>query len=257
VKGKIIINTRPAESNDSIETALTQLGAEVISLPLVEVFPIAIPTETLEKIKESNHYSWLVFTSKNGVNSLLNQLNLPKETMKLPFKTAVFGERTAKELRFHGFVPDLVNAQNTSEDLINDLKATLKPSDKVLLVLGNLATNLIEESIKSIVEVERTDAYETKNVESVQIEILERIAREEYDLILFTSPSGFNSFKHFAAPKFDLSRLKTACIGPTTERTLLDEGITPLVVANPSGKEALIKGILDYFLKSVTFKTQS
>jgi uroporphyrinogen-III synthase len=69
-------------------------------------------------------------------------------------------------------------------------------------------------------------------------------------MIIFTSPSGVQSFLHHTAGIINLRELKAACIGITTERTLLKAGISPLVVANPSGKTGLIKGIEGYFANS-------
>jgi uroporphyrinogen-III synthase len=249
LKGKIIINTRPEGSEDLIGNALKELGANVLVMPLIEILPVQIPKEVISDILKSKS-QWLVFTSKNGVDHLLNQLELNQKTKCLPFKTAVFGERTAMALKEKGIIPDLINLQNTSDDLLKELYPKIQYGEKVLLVLGDLATNLMEEKLKTKAQVERLNVYHTVSVQSIDPEILKLIQRNKYDLMLFTSPSGFNSFWHLTGNMINPASLKIACLGPTTEEAILAKGIKPLVVANPSGKAGLIKGVENFFAVS-------
>ena len=248
MEGKIIINTAPTGSTDLIGENLKRLGAVVLSMPVIEIIQLKIPSSTLQKIIGRKTCQWLVFTSRKGVDSFFKQLKpaLP-EMPGYPFRTAVFGKRTAIALHDHGLKPDLVNLGNTSADLLKNLYPVLQSGDKVLLVLGDLASNLLEDSLKSKVKVERLNVYRTIFVASLDHEMLQRIKAENYDLILFTSPSGFRSFMHHTAGVMDLSKLKIACLGPTTEEAILAEGLKPLVVAKPSGKVGLIKGIEHFF----------
>ncbi len=247
LKGKIIINTCPEGSKEQIGDALKKLGVSVLHMPLIEIIQIPVSQKTLLHLTNNNTFQWLVFTSKNGIIHLFNQLELDTGTKTLPFKTAVFGKRTALALKKKGFKPDLVNLQNSSADLLSDLYPKLKTDDKVLLVLGDLASGLMEKNLKSKVNVERLNVYRTFYVKKITDTILRTIEQNKYDLILFTSPSGFNSFKYHTNKLENLSRLKIACIGPTTKEVILTEGLKPVVVAKPSGTEGLIKEIENYF----------
>jgi len=247
LKGKIIINTRPEGSEDLIGKALKKLGASILQMPLIKIIPVNIPSRTLTDIAKNNTYQWLVFTSKNGVDYLFEQLELDISTKSLPFKTAVFGKRTAMALEERGYNPDLVNMQNTSADLLNDLHPKLKSDEKVLLVIGDLASDIIEKSLKPKVNIDRLDVYRTVFIQSVDAEKLQRIVEDKYDLILFIIFSGFKSFIHHIAGTFDYSELRIACLGLTTEKAILAEGLKPLVVAKPSGKAGLIEGVENYF----------
>ncbi|TSA38170.1 MAG: uroporphyrinogen-III synthase [Porphyromonadaceae bacterium] len=247
LKGKIIINTRPEGADDSISLALEELGAVVFTMPLIEIIPINLSPKISLDILKNKIYQWLVFTSKNGIDNLFSQLKENLLTTPLPFKTAVFGERTAMSLKKWGFTPDLINTGNTSEDLLNDLLPTLQPCDRVLLVVGDLASGLLGDAIKQTAQVDRVDVYRTVFVQSLDGEILHRIKENSYDMIIFTSPSGFRSIKYHTDRVISLNKLKTACIGPTTEEAVLAEGLTPLVVARPSGKSGLISGLEQYF----------
>ncbi len=245
--GKTIINTRPKGSDDHIGSALKDLGAKVLNMPLIEIIPVPVSNKAIQNLTKNNTYQWLIFTSKNGVNHLFDQINFDARIKSLPFKTAVFGKRTAMALKKKGFKPDIVNLQNTSADLLNDLNHEINANDKLLLVLGILASDLLEDSLKLSVSVERLNVYNTIFTKSINDEILSTIEHDNYDLILFNSPSGFNSFKYHTNKTIDLDKLKIACIGPTTKEVILTEGLKPLVVAKPSGKKGLINEIENYF----------
>jgi len=220
-QNKIIISTRPAGAPDQIGGALTALGATVLDMPLIEIVPINITQEILLGIFINKTYNWLIFSSKNSVEILFDQAKEFLTDNTLPFKTAVFGERTAISLRKLGFEPDLINDQNTSADLLRDLIPKIEQGDRLLLAAGNLATDLIEETITPIARIDRVDVYRTIFVKSVDGEILRRIPENRYDLILFTSPSGFKSFIHHTNGEIDLNGLKIACIGPSTHSAIL------------------------------------
>jgi len=246
-KGKIIINTRPEGSEDLIGNALKKLGSTVLAMPLLVINPVQVSQKVLLDIAKNNIYNWLIFTSKNSVNLLFNQLDLQNGISSLPFKTAVFGKRTELALRNKGYEPDLVNLQNSSADLLNDLFPILKTNENVLLVLGNLATDQMKEKLELKFSVERLNVYRTDFVKSVNKELLNQIRKNQYDLILFTSPSGFKSFKHHTQGIINLNKLKIACLGPSTEEIIMAEGLTPLVVAKPSGKDGLLRKIEQLF----------
>lgn len=247
LKGKIIINTRPIGSEDLIGNALKKFGATVLPMPLIKISQIPISQKLQLDITKNNNYQWLVFTSKNGVESLFDQLDFSENTKVLPFKTAVFGKRTAMALQDKGFNPTLVVEGNTSADLLNELLPKLQTGEKVLLVLGELASTILEDGLKPKVDVERLNSYCTEFVQSVDPKMINLVAENNYDLILFTSPSGFRSFIHHKIDKVDLHKLKIACLGPTTEEVILNKGIIPLIVAKPSGKVGLLQGMENYF----------
>lgn len=251
LKGKIIINTRPVGSEDLIGNALEKLGAIVLSMPLIEIFQIPISQKIRLDITKNNIYHWLVLTSKNGVDSLFDQLDLSINTKTLTFKTAVFGKRTAMALQDKGFKPTLIVESNTSADLLNKLLPQLQSNEKILLVLGDLASNLLEHGLRSIVNVARLNVYRTEFIKSIEPNMINRIKENRYDLILFTSPSGFKSYRNYTTDEVELQNLKIACLGPTTEEIILNAGLIPLIVAKPSGKIGLLKGMENYFAKSL------
>lgn len=254
LKDKVIINTRPVDKVDLIGNALEKLGAINLSMPLIRIVPITLSSRKLLDIRNGEIYKWLVFTSRNGVEILFQQLKQQGEIKSLPFKTAVFGDRTARALEQEGFAPDLVSKRNSAEMLPEELMPLLREGERVLLVLGNLAPDILQKTLESKAEVERADVYRTVFTQSNYPQILKLVKTNRYDMIIFTSPSGVKSFLFNAGSMINREALRTACLGPATERALKAEGIKPLVVASPPGVASLVKGIENYFMDHSTEK---
>jgi len=115
--------------------------------------------------------------------------------------------------------------------------------------LGDLAPHTLLEKLKEKVVVDRINAYATLATAKVDESILKRVARGEYDLVLFTSPSGVRSFAKLAkdTSPIDLKTLKAVSLGRSTTEALLSESIVPRVEAFPSGKEGLVSKLKEYF----------
>lgn len=245
LQGRTFINTGTNTTENELSKALSKAGAYVLSMPLVEIIPLPI-TENMRQAILKGTFQWIVFTSKNGVNGLFNQLPLQTSGTP-PFQTAVFGKRADATLRKKGLIPNLIHTGNTATDLLNDLLPLLRPSDKVLLALGNLAPDHLIHPIEKKANVERLNVYRTVFTPTLDSDILLKIKTGTYDLILFTSPSGVKSFLYHTQGKIERTSLKTAAIGSTTKKALQEEGIIPIVVAVPSGKEGLIKSLETHY----------
>src|SRR5271155_718715 len=72
--GKRIVVTRARSQASSLVAALTELGAEVIELPTIEIVPLE-SYEALDKaLRNISRYQWLIVTSSNTVRVLAERL---------------------------------------------------------------------------------------------------------------------------------------------------------------------------------------
>ncbi len=251
LKDKIIISTRAIESGDSLPDLLKSQGANVISLPMIEVSPAQL--ESTEKLLFNNltNFDWIFFTSKNGVLNFFKHLSDLKGSTALPenIKIAVIGSRTASELDYYGYAPSFISKGNTSEDFLNEFYKVVNPiNQKVLLSLGNLADDTLINKLSKENKVERINVYQTEKPKSVDTSILEIIKQNKYDLIVFTSPSTFYNFCSFYE-KDKIQHLKMASIGSTTTKAIEEAGYSPIITAKMSKAEGLSESISEYFKK--------
>jgi uroporphyrinogen-III synthase len=251
--GKIIISTRPSSQEDIIRDYLKGKGATYMEFPMIEILPAEITAQIKEAISRISSFQWLMFTSKNGVEyffRILDGFNIGLNKLA-DVNIAVIGAGTAKELTKHGVEPDFISAGNTSEEMVKELKAKqIKAEDKILLVLGELAKDTLEDGLKDIAKIARIDVYRTVETKNHSEDIIEKIKNDKYDMIIFTSPSGFCNFVKIKEQRFpEAEQLKIACIGKTTEAEIKKHNCMPLLVSPKSDGYSFAREIENYLIK--------
>jgi uroporphyrinogen-III synthase len=250
LSGKTIITTRPAGKADALARQLTHAGATVYNLPTIEIQPVRYNNNTGNIMHQLDRFDWLLFTSPNGVHSFIRLLKEAGNTIDLPhgLQVGVFGEKGARVLRSYGITPGYVEKAKTAHEFFNQMrKKKLQRNQKVLLALGDRADKKYESYFKGFVNYTRLDVYQTTLPKQVDRKILNRIAENRYDLIVFTSPSTFHNLIELLGNRADLKNIRAASIGYTTTETMKRNGCKPLLTADEPDLQTLAKDIIRYF----------
>jgi len=249
LKDRVIISTRGLEPGDTLPELFIECGAHLLSLPMIEISS-SKPDENIQmQLDNLASYDWIFFTSKNGVSNFFKLLIDLKGSTELPgkIKIAVIGYKTGLELEYYGYSPTIVCDENTSDELLNQFYKQYTPQNlNILLALGNLAENTLFNRLSSENKVKRIDVYETLKPGYADSEIMEILKNDQYDLIVFTSPSTFNHFCSFYETD-RLAKLKMASIGSTTTKSIREAGFEPLLTAKKSNAEGLRDAIIEYY----------
>ena len=249
LKDKVIISTRALESGDTLPDVLKARGAKLISLPMIEITHSLLRPDEMELMRNLDFFDWIFFTSKNGVTNFFKHLIDLKGNTELPksVKIAVIGVKTAIELDYYGYAPDFINEENTSGDLLKLFYEKHHPQNlKMLLSLGTLADNMLFDKLSAENGVYRINVYKTAKPENADPEIIEIIKNDQYDLIVFTSPSTFHHFCSYYDADL-IGKLKMASIGTTTTKAIVAAGFEPLLTAKKSNAEGLRDAIIEYY----------
>ncbi|WP_346857162.1 hydroxymethylbilane synthase [uncultured Draconibacterium sp.] len=252
LQDKIIISTRPADASDDLPQLLQNAGSKVVSLPMIQIESANLSSDEIDKLKNLDQFNWVIFTSKNGVASFFKQLIEINGNTTLPasLKIAVVGEKTAAELDYYGYAPFLSGEKNTSENLLNELITKYNPqAQNILLPIGNLADNSIQNRLSPANKVTRINIYSTVKPATADQKIMDLVTKNNYDLILITSPSTFNNFCYFYGTA-NLSKLKIASIGTTTTSAIEAKGVAPLITAEKSNAAGLYEAIIEFYKKN-------
>ena len=244
LKNKTIISTRPLSDDDTLKKSLTEKGAVIFDFPMIRIVINDLNTEIQTALANISTFEWLLFTSKNGVECFFKLLKDDRH-VELP-KIAVIGKITANEVRKNGFEPTLVAAGNTSENFISELKTKLVSTDTILLISGELADTKFEDNLSSVT---RLNVYKTIETADHSKEIINRIKENDYDMLVFTSPSGFRNFVRVMRDNNCNNNFKIACIGKTTEKEAVYQGYTPLIVSAKATGDFFTDEIERYFTK--------
>jgi uroporphyrinogen-III synthase len=206
LKNKIFISTRPLGKSAELECQLKAHGAILLEMPMIEIVPNSLTEEEEKLLLDVSRFQWIVFTSANGIAHFFKLLKKLTGSFALSKKIriAVIGEKSAFELQHYNQTAHYINRGSTSEEFSFELEQILgdgKPN--VLLPLGNLAGDVIENKLKPIAHVTRIHVYRTEMPESVSKETLNLILNDKYEMIIFTSPSGFTNFHSLAKDRMD------------------------------------------------------
>ncbi|GET34167.1 hypothetical protein PbJCM13498_30300 [Prolixibacter bellariivorans] len=249
LQNKVFISTRPKGKSEDLKRWFAEEGATLLEFPMIEIQPVPLSGKMEKILKDLSRFDWLVFTSPNGVHCFFEQLKNIRGDFSLPekIKIATVGKKTAAKLAPYGHSARFINHGQTGDEFAEELCEQVTDAQQVLLPVGNLARHLIEEKLAGKAKVVRLEVYQTIMPETFDTEVQKRIEADDYELMIFTSPSGIDNFIRLTEKQLTPSALRIACIGFTTAKAAGNYGIEPVLVASMSNSEGLMVAIADHY----------
>jgi uroporphyrinogen III methyltransferase/synthase len=235
--GLRIVVTRAREQASELVERLSDLGAECLECPTINVVPPDDFNPLDTAIQNLSTYEWLVFTSVNGVNFFFNRLyEKNKDVRSLRnVNTAVIGPATAKRLFDFGLHSDIIPESYRAESIIKAFADKDINGKKILLPRAKEARPILPVELTRMgAIVDEVTAYCTRSVQDKADLLLKRLKEKTIDLITFTSSSTVKNF-HALLPPEDLQSLmqevRVASIGPITADTARNLGFDIHIIA--------------------------
>jgi uroporphyrinogen-III synthase len=231
LKGKRILVTRAAQQAGALADQLRALGATVIEIPSIEIRPPRSYEPLDRAIGNIARYDWLILTSVNGVQALLERVGhagLSAEHLT-KIKIAAIGPATRKVIESRGLKVAVMPKQYIAESVVEALRDQTK-GKKVLLVRARVARDVIPEELrKAGAAVDVVEAYETVVPQASRERLRDLLSRpgQRPHAITFTSSSTAKNFLELlgAENKHLVTGVMLASIGPVTSKTLRDVGL--------------------------------
>jgi len=253
IEEKIVITTQPVNQAIRLINPLIKAGAKVYNLPMIKIVYTQPDDKLKRTINSLKSFNILLFTSRNGVIGFFQLLKSITGNHQIPenLKIAVIGESTAKEIRKYSHSVHYINTGITSDEFSKYLKSkVVNANDRILLALGNLAPDKLQDYLKKIVFTERINVYKTIKPESFNDEILNIAKKQKVDLTVFTSPSAFKNFIQITDFCSEDYKTSIACIGKTTGSYIKSEGYDVDLIANNPKIESFAQEIISFLNKS-------
>lgn len=243
--GQRVLITRPND-HSPLRGTLEQWGAEVLVQPAIEISPPEDWRPVDEALGRLSQFDWLVFSSANGVRSLLDRLLAIGGDMRRLgcVKLAAIGSGTAAELEQYRLKADLVPDEYRAESLAEALKGQ-GGGRRFLLVRASRGREVLAETLRGAGGVvEQVVAYRSSDVTTPHPEILEGLRAGRMDWITVTSSAIARSLAAMFGE--DLRRAKLVSISPITSATLRDVGFEPAAEA----RQYTMRGVAQALLAS-------
>ncbi|MGE4506105.1 MAG: uroporphyrinogen-III synthase, partial [Desulfovibrionaceae bacterium] len=248
--GKGVAVTRAREQASGLVRELGELGARVYEFPTITIEPLDDYAEVDAQIGSLSGWDWCVFTSVNGVKRFFERLRaMGKDARAFAgVEMAAIGPATADALRERGIEPDFVPEKYVAEHVVEGLLARGVKGKRVLIPRAKVAREVLpEELARAGAEVRVLPVYETRLSQQGPEVIEKALEAGELHYVTFTSSSTVDNFFELVRPETirkHADRVKLACIGPVTAKTLAGYGLAPDVQPEDYTIPALVQALV-------------
>lgn len=235
--GKRILVTRAREQASELSRLLREAGAEPVEVPVIRIEPIPPADNLISRLERAD---WIVFTSANGLPSLLGQLHALGSDIRALGKAtlAAIGPATAKSLQDRGLRVDFTPSQFIAETVAEEFP---DPAGKrIVIARAEEAREVLPKMLTSRgAEVDEISVYRTVMEEG------EVPDHSTIDAITFTSSSTVRNFR--ARYPGEITGPVIASIGPITSQTARDLGLEVQVEPEEYTIPGLVGALVRHF----------
>ncbi len=244
--GKRVVVTRDTGQAFEFSQMIERLGGEAWEFPAIKIEKPASWASLDRALDSLGDYSWMIFTSVNGVKYFFLRLEEKCRDIRelAGIKLAAIGSRTARALEEKGLRVDFIPKEYRAERVAEGLLPKLQAGDRVLLPRAAEARQVLPEMLeREGMTVEEIPVYQTVPGEGDEESLKELLREKRVDIITFTSSSTAVNFldKLDGEAKELLQGVKLASIGPVTSKTLEERGFPPQMEA----REYTLQGLVD------------
>lgn len=230
--GVLVGVTGTREFNQKLIKELRFYGAYAEEITRVKVKrenPKALK-EAIEKIKT---YSWIVFTSSNGVRIFFEEFMREKDIRELcGLKFAVIGSGTYHTLQSFGIKADLMPESYTAKELGVEISKTAGKNEKILIARAKGGSDFLNLELKDH-DYEDLKIYDVCGGEEKN--------DGDFDFIVFGSSSAVGNFFEKG---LELKNSTAVSIGDVTAKALRKAGVEKYIVAESFNAEGIVKKIV-------------
>jgi uroporphyrinogen III methyltransferase/synthase len=233
--GRRVAVTRAREQASGLAARLRALGAEVIETPVIRVVPLGPPPPDLTR------YDLVCLTSPNGVRLLFERLTATGHDARALHgaRVAAIGPATARALRAHGVLADVMPERAVAEALVEALGEL--PVRHALIARARVARDVLPDALRARgAEVDVLELYETV---AEPLSPAQADAARGADYVTFTSASTVRNLLSATDGTLDTAA-RLVSIGPVTSDALREHGLEPHVEAARHDVDGLIDALV-------------
>ena len=252
--GKRVLVTRSRKQASSLSQLLARHGALPIELPTIEVQAISDNVELDRAITNLRDYSWLVFTSANGVEIFFGRLlELGRDSRDLcEVKLCVIGPATAAALGRYGLVADCIPPEYLAEAIADCLREENIAGRRILMARAeSVPPELVNKLTQLGAIVDELALYRTVPAGISATDASQMLLAGQIDITTFTSSSTVKNLVSMLGKNGEVvNRTRVACIGQVTAATAARLGVRVDVVAKEHTIPGLVQAIIEDYQKN-------
>jgi uroporphyrinogen III methyltransferase / synthase len=242
--GQRIVATRDVRQSRALSEPLEALGADVVSLPVIDIQAPLDPEPLQDALANLATYDWVIFTSVNGVKRFIEALDQANiDLRRLQARIAAIGPATRDAVEALHLRVDCMPKEYVAESLLTSLAEHPLDGQRVLLPRAAVARDVVPEALrKRGAHVDVVEAYRTLAPANLAAAAQAVLSRKPHWLT-FTSSSTVRNLVD-AVGLAALQGIRIASIGPITSATARELGLSVDVEAQPHTIAGLIDALL-------------
>ncbi len=252
--GQQVVVTRARHQASDLVTRLTDLGADCLECPTIQVAPPDRWDPVDRAIDHLADYNWIVFTSVNGVRFFFRRLHENGRDVRAlhTVKTAVIGPATRDRLAREGLGSDIVPDSFRAESVAAAFAKEPMTGRRVLLPRAGEARPVLPQALREMgATVDEVTAYVTRQDRTNADTLVTQLRAGRVAAVTFTSSSTVKNFKALLPADEEMEGLMAgvvvASIGPITSETARDLGFTVHIEADTYTIPGLCEAIARHF----------
>jgi uroporphyrinogen III methyltransferase/synthase len=246
--GQGVLITRPADQAGSLAEQLSELGANVLLQPAIQISDPPNWQAVDDALERLAGYDWLVFSSSNGVQYFLKRLLAGGADLRRlgDVRLAAIGPGTAEALAAFHLRADMIPTEFRAESLAASLAAEAR-GKRFLLARASRGREVLADQLRSAgAHVDQIVVYSSTDVAVADEEVLERLADGGIPWVTVTSSAIARSLAALFGEQLRKTRLVS--ISPITSAALRELGYEPAVEA----RTYTIPGIIEAMLQAIS-----
>jgi uroporphyrinogen III methyltransferase/synthase len=247
--GKCVLVTRPRAQSARMVQRLEGLGASTLVLPTLEVGEPADWAPVDQALATLASYQWLVFTSVNGVHSLVRRLRHLGYDLRAfgAVRLAAIGPATAQALREYFLEPDLVPEEFRSETLAEALREQVR-GQRVLLARADRGRDVLREELARVAIVDQIAVYSQVDAPAANADILNYLRSGKVDYVSVTSSNVarvlIGLFDRETQQRIEQGSIQLISISPVTSAVIHELGLPVAAEAEEYTTEGVVQAMM-------------
>jgi uroporphyrinogen III methyltransferase/synthase len=254
--GKKVLVTRAREQASDLSERLRVLGAIPFEFPTIGILPPESWNDADHCIHQLIRYDWIIFTSANGVRSLVDRLlalGRDVRDLKGP-RVCAIGPKTAEALESLKVRVKFVPQEYRAEAIFEGLRKEKLKNKSILIPRAKIARDILPEELrKAGAVVDVAEVYRTVLPKADVGKVRDLLKKREVSAITFTSSSTVSNFVRMLGPaeaRELTSGIPVASIGPITADKAKILGIETAVMPAEYTIPSLVQALVEYFKRS-------
>ncbi len=243
--GRKIVVTRASMQSEVLRNRLSELGADVLSMPATRIARLDLGP-LRDEITRLDEYQWLIFTSQNAVAIFWEQLlGSGRDARALAaLQIAAVGPATAGALLERGITVDIIPERFVAEGLLEKLEERGDiAGSRVLYVTAEGSREVLKEGLEALsAEVNVIQAYSSINDGAGASKLKRALETGSVHAVTFTSASAVRGYVTAVGAEL-ATKARAITIGPQTTEAVAAAGIELLAEAEEATTDGLVRAV--------------